>query len=217
MLYPLDLLERNMKKTSFISIVSLIMIAGFLLTGCSMINTVKDYVSKKTKDYNQKTEKKYNEQIAKKDLHNNVECSDYVAMHWPKLIKALKEKDSDAIYELLCPYLQKEKGTKEKIQQMLDKIDGNIVSNDDPSEFGYSYLIDHPIPYYWEDDAIRNIKTDKGKVYSVDFEFYVFYQKNHDYEGIVQMSLYNSELPDTEHKIACIEDKKVMHELESTK
>ena len=31
------------------------------------------------------------------------------------------------------------------------------------------------------------------------------------------MSLYNSELPDTEHKIACIEDKKVMHELESTK
>ncbi len=206
-----------MKKTSFISIVSLIMIAGFLLTGCSMINTVKDYVSKKTKDYNQKTEKKYKEQIAKKDLHNNVECSDYVAMHWPKLIKALKEKDSDAIYELLCPYLQKEKGTKEKIQQMLDKIDGNIVSNDDPSEFGYSYLIDHPIPYYWEDDAIRNIKTDKGKVYSVDFEFYVFYQKNHDYEGIVQMSFYNSELPDTEHKIACIEDKKVMHELESTK
>ncbi|MGN0240991.1 MAG: hypothetical protein ACI4CS_04815, partial [Candidatus Weimeria sp.] len=100
-----------MKKTSFISIVSLIMIAGFLLTGCSMINTVKDYVSKKTKDYNQKTEKKYKEQIAKKDLHNNVECSDYVAMHWPKLIKALKEKDSDAIYELLCPYLQKEKGT----------------------------------------------------------------------------------------------------------
>lgn len=172
---------------------------------------------KKTKDYNQKTEKKYKEQIAKKDLHNNVECSDYVAMHWPKLIKALKEKDSDAIYELLCPYLQKEKGTKEKIQQMLDKIDGNIVSNDDPSEFGYSYLIDHPIPYYWEDDVIRNIKTDKGKVYSVDFEFYVFYKKNHDYEGIVQMSLYNSELPDTEHKIACIEDKKVMHELESTK
>ena len=38
-----------MEKTSFISIVSLIMIVGFLLTGCSMINTVKDYVSKKNK------------------------------------------------------------------------------------------------------------------------------------------------------------------------
>jgi hypothetical protein len=61
-------------------------------------------------------------------------------------------------------------------------------------------------------------QTDKGKVYSIHFEHLVYYQKNHDYEGIVQIILFDTKYPDYQgHDIAYIEDEKVTYEIENNK
>lgn len=117
------------------------------------------------------------------------------------VLQYIQEKNTDAIYDMLCEKLQKTPNIKEQIEQTFDFIDGEIIS----------YDVDHPtsITAKWAEDKAKitmgnscnPIETSSGKVY----QLVVMYYDQNDFEtelvGIFKIHMVenNQENTDTDY------------------
>ncbi len=107
------------------------------------------------------------------------------------LILYAKNKDVQGIKELLCPrFNEKYKDIDKEIQGVLDFIEGDIISYDEPSSAGgggytaeEGWVERHTMP------TINNIKTTNGKTYAITSVYYFVNKEEPDLLGIVSINV----------------------------
>lgn len=112
------------------------------------------------------------------------------------IMEALKEKNKEKLKQGLGKALQNQENIDEEINNIINFIDGNIVSYDDiglasaeggeSDEEGWIYRL--------YSGWTRNIVTDTGKKYNLKFYTYNVNRNHKDYEGVFQVILYDTEI-----------------------
>jgi len=141
-----------------LAVVLLVMV---VLTGCSFINKDED-----KKEENQ-TPKEY-----------ATEQSEYI-------MECIVNKDKEGLKSVFSKHIAETHDLDKEIDEFFEFIDGEIVSYDEPEghEGGYKMKEGE----YTEKKLygeIDNIKTDKGKTYSIGYQSYSIYKSNEEYVGV---------------------------------
>ena len=112
------------------------------------------------------------------------------------IMEALKAKDKEKLKTVLAKAMQNQENIDEEIDNLMNFIDGNIVSYDDvelafpgegkSDEDGWIYRV--------YDGETENIITDTGKKYKLKYYMYNVNRNHKDYEGIIQVILYDTEI-----------------------
>ena len=112
------------------------------------------------------------------------------------IMEALKAKDKEKLKKVLAKAMQNQENIDEEIDNLMNFIDGNIVSYDDvelafpgegkSDEDGWIYRV--------YDGETENIITDTGKKYKLKYYMYNVNRNHKDYEGIIQVILYDTEI-----------------------
>ena len=112
------------------------------------------------------------------------------------IMEALKAKDKEKLKNVLAKAMQNQENIDEEIDNLMNFIDGNIVSYDDvelafpgegkSDEDGWIYRV--------YDGETENIITDTGKKYKLKYYMYNVNRNHKDYEGIIQVILYDTEI-----------------------
>lgn len=112
------------------------------------------------------------------------------------IMEALKARDKEKLKQVLAKSMQNQENIYEEIDNLINFIDGNIVSYDDIglASPGRGESDEQGLIYEVYDGWTRNIVTDTGKKY--DLKFYNYYvNRNHeDYVGVIQVSIYDTEI-----------------------
>ena len=111
------------------------------------------------------------------------------------IMEALKTRDAEKLKEVLAKAMQNQENIDEEINNLINFIDGNIISYDDTmgvsSNSGRS---DEKGWIYREySGEIENIVTDTGKKYRLKFYNYYINRKHKDYEGVIEVKVYDTE------------------------
>ena len=135
----------------------ILLLAVIMLTGCSYI------------------EKKSNYQPP---LEIATEQSEYI-------MECVVNKDKEGLKSIFSKHVAETHDLDKEIDEFFEFIDGDIISYDEPegNEGGYTRRDGE----YTEKEltgVIRNIQTDKGKIYSIGYRSYYIYKSNEDYVGI---------------------------------
>lgn len=111
------------------------------------------------------------------------------------IMEALKAKDKEKLKEGLAKAFQNQENIDEEINNLINFIDGNIVSYDNigiasagrgsSDEKGWIYRV--------YDGETLNIVTDTGKKYELEYFMYHVNRKHRDYEGVFQIWIYDTE------------------------
>lgn len=115
------------------------------------------------------------------------------------VIDCAKQRDSEGIKELFCKEIQETHDLDEEIEELLDIIDGNIISYDEPdgessgNTSDWDGVIEQEISGH-----INGIKTDKGGRYIINVFGFTEYRNHKEYIGItgmniIDLALYNEE------------------------
>ena len=112
------------------------------------------------------------------------------------IMEALKAKDKEKLKNVLAKAMQNQENIDEEIDNLMNFIDGNIVSYDDvelafpgegkSDEDGWIYRV--------YDGETENIITDTGKKYELKYYMYYVNRNHKDYEGVTQVELYDTEI-----------------------
>ena len=112
------------------------------------------------------------------------------------IMEALKEKNKEKLKQGLAKALQNQENIDEEINNIINFIDGNIISYDDIglASPGGGESDQEGLIFRKYSGWTRNIVTDTGKKY--DLKFYNYYvNRNHeDYVGVIQVSIYDTEI-----------------------
>lgn len=111
------------------------------------------------------------------------------------IMEALKKKDKEELKNVLAKALQNQENIDEEIDNLMNYIEGNIVSYDigavssprgKSDEDGWIYRV--------YDGETQNIITDTGKKYELKFYMYYVNRNHKDYEGVTQIELHDTEI-----------------------
>ena len=111
------------------------------------------------------------------------------------IMEALKAKDKEKLKKVLAKAMQNQENIDEEIDNLMNFIDGNIVSYDiggvsspsgETDEDGWVYRV--------YDGETENIITDTGKKYELKYYMYYVNRNHKDYEGVTQVELYDTEI-----------------------
>lgn len=106
-------------------------------------------------------------------------------------------RDIEGIKEMFCEEIQETHDLDEEIEELLDFIDGNIISYDEPdgkpsgSSSDWDGVIDQAISGY-----IDEIKTDKGGRYRINVYGFTEHRNHKEYIGITCMDIIDKALYD---------------------
>ena len=102
----------------------------------------------------------------------------------------IQEKNTDAIYDMLCERLKKDPNIKERIERTFDFIEGDVIS------YEKGYLSGDG---QWSKDgkakmdlcrSCKSIKTTSGKLYHLGLSYYDENDFEPDLVGIYQIYMY---------------------------
>lgn len=112
------------------------------------------------------------------------------------IMEALKAKDKVKLKQGLAKALQSQVNIDEEINNLINFIDGNIISYDDIgiASPGRGSSDEKGLIYEVYDGETENIVTDKGKRYELEYFMYYVNRNHKDYEGVFQVILYDTEI-----------------------
>lgn len=112
------------------------------------------------------------------------------------IMEALKAKDKVKLKQVLAKALQSQVNIDEEINNLINFIDGNIISYDDIgiASPGRGSSDEKGLIYEVYDGETENIVTDKGKRYELEYFMYYVNRNHKDYEGVFQVILYDTEI-----------------------
>lgn len=112
------------------------------------------------------------------------------------ILESIKNNDADSIAALYCQKVQEDyPQLTEDIQELIDRVDGEIVSDDGAGvstssaagdESGYTYRL--------RDVSFRHITTSTGKDYRLYLEIYSVCRKHPEWIGVVNLELTDNDL-----------------------
>lgn len=132
-----------------------------------------------------------NEHVYSWDVRN-------VAEKW---MECVENKDADALFEYFSQKIKDNRSetTMDEIHQLLDYIDGDIVSYKynsggmmERKEKGHIY-------YYTCTPTFEKVTTDNGKTYTIHFACHYIYDEKPEHEGLEQITIYEDD--DDENKL----------------
>ena len=112
------------------------------------------------------------------------------------IMEALKEKNKEKLKQGLAKALQNQENIDEEINNLIKFIDGNIISYDDigVASPGRGESDEEGLIFRVYSGWTRNIVTDTGKKYELKFYNYYVNRNHKDYEGVIQVILYDTEI-----------------------
>ena len=112
------------------------------------------------------------------------------------IMEALKAKDKEKLKKVLAKALQNQENIDEEINNLINFIDGNIISYDDigTASPGKGSSDEKGLIYEVYDGETENIVTDTGKKYELEYFMYYVNRNHKDYEGVFQIWLYDTEI-----------------------
>ena len=148
----------------------IILLAVLVLTGCSVTN---------------KTDEKKEEYQSPKEYAT--EQSEYI-------MECIVNKDKQGLKSVFSEHISETHDLDKEIDEFFEFIDGEIVSYDEPEGYEGGYTMEYG--KYKEKELygeIDNIKTDKGKTYSIGYQSYYIYISNESREGINVISIIDED------------------------
>lgn len=112
------------------------------------------------------------------------------------IIEALKAKDKEKLKKVLAKAMQNQENIDEEIYNLINFIDGNIISYDDIglASPGEGSSDEQGLIYEVYDGETQNIVTDTGKKYELEYFMYYVNRNHKDYEGVFQVWLEDTEI-----------------------
>lgn len=112
------------------------------------------------------------------------------------IMAALKTKDKEKLKNILAKAMQNQENIDEEIDNLMNFIDGNIVSYDEIglASPGRGSSDEKGLIYEVYDGETENIVTDTGKKYELKYYMYYVNRNHKDHEGIFQVILYDTEI-----------------------
>ena len=132
----------------------------------------------------------FNEHINSWDLQN-------VAEKW---MECIKNRDADALFEYFSQDIKDDRSEKtmDEIHQLLNYIDGNIISYKyhsggmrEKKEKGHIY-------YYDFNPTFEEVETDSGKTYTIYFACHYIYDEKPEHEGLEEIDIWENDNKDKE-------------------
>ena len=101
------------------------------------------------------------------------------------IMECVVNKDKEGLKSVFSKHIAETHDLDKEIDEFFEFIDGEIVTYDEPEghEGGYSIEYGEYIEKKLSGD-IDNVKTDKGKTYSIGYQSYYIYKSNEDYIGV---------------------------------
>ena len=112
------------------------------------------------------------------------------------IMEALKTRDAEKLKQVLAKALQDQENIDEEINNFINFIDGNIISHDDigVTSPGRGSSDEEGLIFRVYSGETRNIVTDTGKKYRLEFFTYYVNRNHKDYEGVFQVWLEDTEI-----------------------
>ena len=103
-----------------------------------------------------------------------------------EIMEYVVNKDKEGLKSMFSKYVTQNHDLDKEIDEFFEFIEGEIISYDEPDgdESGGHYSSDESRRIRMLEGKIKNIKTDKGKTYSIGFMAYYVYNPNKDKVGI---------------------------------
>ena len=103
-----------------------------------------------------------------------------------EIMEYVVNKDKEGLKSMFSEYVSETHDLDKEIDEFFMFIDGEIISYDKPEgdQSGAVYSTKKSEHIKRLEGKIKNIKTDKGKTYSVGFSSYYIYNSNKDKVGI---------------------------------
>ena len=149
--------------------------------------TATNYVEENSDTSKQTTEKETPETLAKNQA--------------ALLIENIENRDTASIINMFCDYEKTSGELSGKIETLLDFIDGDIVSYDEPNVLSVEKERNEggQVAFEATEGKIGNIKTPTGKIYNIFFYSYHVYPSNPEYVGIFFLEIEDADYePDSE-------------------
>lgn len=103
-----------------------------------------------------------------------------------QVLESVLNQDKEQLKSLFCKKLQEKSGLDEELEEFFNFMDGEIVSHDEPDgSLGFGRRT--PEDGYIIDGVrgnIKNIKTDAGKTYEINYTGYRIYKSDESLLGI---------------------------------
>lgn len=124
---------------------------------------------------------------------SNYVTPDQYAKNQNKIImESLKVKDKEKLKKALAEAMQNQENIDEEIDNLINFIDGNIVSYDEPGgSVQTKESTQQGITLEALSGCTRNIVTDSGKKYETEFYSYHINEEHADYVGVSMIVIYN--------------------------
>ena len=112
------------------------------------------------------------------------------------IMEALKAKDKEKLKKVLAKALQNQENIDEEINNLINFIDGNIISYDDigTASPGKGSSDEKGLIYEVYDGETKNIVTDTGKKYHLHYATYYVNRNHQDYVGVIQIKVCDTEI-----------------------
>ena len=112
------------------------------------------------------------------------------------IMEALKAKDKEKLKKVLARALQNQENIDEEINNLINFIDGNIISYDDIgiASPGKGSSDEKGLIYEVYDGGTKNIVTDTGKKYYLHYATYYVNRNHQDYVGVIQIKVCDTEI-----------------------
>ena len=149
------------KRMIYLKQLGLVLIVMFVFVGCSFIN----------EDDEQKKENQLPKEYATEQGKYIMEC--------------IVNKDKEGLKSVFSKHIAETHDLDKEIDEFFEFIDGEIISYDEPEGYEGGYTMRDG--GYTEKELygeIDNIKTDKGKTYSIGYQSYSIYKSKESYVGV---------------------------------
>lgn len=111
------------------------------------------------------------------------------------IMEALKARDKEKLKQVLAKALQNQENIDAEIDNLINFIDGNIISYDIGLALpGRGSSDEKGLIYEVYDGKTQNIVTDKGKRYYLHYATYYVNRNHQDYVGVIQIKLCDTEI-----------------------
>ena len=160
----------GIKRMIYLKHLVFILLVMVVLTGCSLINKDED----EKEEYQSPTE-------------YAIEQSEYI-------MECVVNKDKEGLKSVFSKYIAETHDLDKEIDEFFEFIDGEIVSYDAPDghEGGYT-MEDGGYKVKELYGEIDEIKTDKGRRYSIGYQLYYIYITNEKREGISVITIIDED------------------------
>ncbi len=108
------------------------------------------------------------------------------------IVRYIDNKDKNGLKEMFCKKLKKNSNLENDISEMLEFIQGEIVSYDEPMGGRSSWKSDEKgLTEEIIEGEIENIETDAGKQYQIIFGYYNVNKGDKEKLGIFEISIFD--------------------------